>query len=141
MAQAVAKQSPVVFHAQQTDTPTDLDLTTLYNWINSQEQDRWEEVGAREADDGIWVILDGRLMLPAHALQSYLTLLHQSSHMGVSHLAQTVNGFWFAPGIYQAAKRVVSACQHCAKYNQKGKGGGGKLAKPPGSKPWRFSTF
>ncbi|XP_059571099.1 uncharacterized protein LOC132244104 [Alligator mississippiensis] len=85
----------------------------MYKSAPPLEQQRWKVAGATCEKDGIWQLSDERIALPKAALRPYLQQLHQNEHLGCEKLATITNRLFYAPGVYQEAKRLLERCSIC----------------------------
>lgn len=112
-AQVTAQHCPIVLSAQQVSPPEDLHLTALYKRISGKELEKWEQAEATQANT-TWSMPDGRLVLPTHMLPSYLQVLHNPSHPGVTALAQAVSQVFVCsrstPSGQESCNRVYPLC-------------------------------
>uniref|UniRef100_A0A452IKI2 Integrase catalytic domain-containing protein n=1 Tax=Gopherus agassizii TaxID=38772 RepID=A0A452IKI2_9SAUR len=93
-------------------------------------------MGANKTPREEWQLPDGRRALPRAALWPALFKLHQETHGGAEAMAAIVNRLWHAPGVFHEAKRVLSSCDICAKFNPRG-----EPKSPPGARLWAYMPF
>ena len=130
-AAKVAAQKPLLLSMLQSSEEVDYPLSGWWEDCSNEEKRVWLEAGAIQSEMGDWTMPDGRLILPKKGLRIVLTREHQTGHGGETGLAGKVSRVWFAPGVYQEAKRVVRDCEVCSKQNAKRAPPG-----PKGGRPW-----
>uniref|UniRef100_A0A670IS81 Gag-Pol polyprotein n=1 Tax=Podarcis muralis TaxID=64176 RepID=A0A670IS81_PODMU len=120
---------------QALQLPADLDLTEIYKSAPGDEKAMWESIGATE-QQGIWVLPDGRTVLPKAWTPKVVRILHQRTHWGKGRLMEHVIRSWYAPGIAAAAAAASKNCITCHRFNPKR-----EPRRPPGARPWAFVPF
>ncbi|XP_077782873.1 protein NYNRIN-like [Podarcis muralis] len=120
---------------QAPQIPLNIDTTQIYKEAPEEEKTLWQSVGAVQHND-VWVLPDGRTVLPKAWVPKLVRVLHQQTHWGKGRLIEHVKRSWYAPGLAVAATTASKNCVTCNSYNPKR-----QPRTPPGARLWAFVPF